>query len=156
LRLTNRNFRLAIVWLLGNLARATYVGSSDYMWPFSYNVCDQNTRHSQEVDSCLRVAHYGMKPGRGRGAPEIDVLEAMQGDNMKLPNTHIRRPYVSMSLQIAPGFKTDRPDLGKLPRPVSCRWLHDSILLTPTLNDSDIYDDILHRVTGTPTWNMGT
>lgn len=107
-----------IVWLLGNLARATYVGSSNYMWPFSYNKCDEDTRHSQEVGACSRVGHYGMKPGRGRGAPEIDVLEAMQGDNQKLPNTHIRRPYVSMSLQVAPGFKRDRPELGKLPRPV--------------------------------------
>lgn len=136
LNLPNEICRLAIVWLLGNLARATYVGSSDYMWPFSYNVCDENTRHSQEVDACSKVGHYGMEPGRGRGAPEIDVLEAMQGDHMKLPNTHIRRPYVSMSLQIAPGFKTDRPVLGELPRRVSYRWLFVSFLFTLILNDS--------------------
>jgi len=88
------------VWLLGNLARATYVGSSDFMWPFSYNKCNEENRVSQEIDACRRVGHYGMQPGRGRGAPEIDVLEAMQGDKSKLPNTHIRRPYVSASLQV--------------------------------------------------------
>lgn len=76
------------------------MGSSDYMWPFSFNKCDELGRASQEVNACSRVGHYGMKPGRGRGAPEIDVLEAMQGDNSKLPNTHIRRPYVSQSLQV--------------------------------------------------------
>lgn len=89
-----------LVWLLGNLARATYVGSSDYMWPFSYNQCTEENRLSQEIDACSRVGHYGMDPGRGRGAPEIDVLEAMQGDRSRLPNTHIRRPYVSASLQV--------------------------------------------------------
>ncbi len=75
------------------------------MWPFSYNKCDEETRLSQEVGACSNVGHYGMEPGRGRGAPEIDVLEAMQGDKSKLPNTHIRRPYVSASLQV--GEQTD-------------------------------------------------
>lgn len=89
------------VWLLGNLARATYVGSSDFMWPFSYDECDDENRDSQEVTACARVGHYGMQPGVGRGAPEIDVLEAMQGDHSKLPNTHVRRPYVSASLQVS-------------------------------------------------------
>ena len=76
------------------------MGSSDYMWPFSYDQCTEENRQSQEVNACSRVGHYGMEPGVGRGAPEIDVLEAMQGDHSKLPNTHIRRPYVSASLQV--------------------------------------------------------
>lgn len=95
------HFITRAVWLLGNLARATYVGSSDYMWPFSYDQCTEENRHSQEVNACSRVGHYGMQPGVGRGAPEIDVLEAMQGDHSKLPNTRIRRPYVSASLQVS-------------------------------------------------------
>jgi hypothetical protein len=40
-----------------------------------------------------------MEPGVGRGAPEIDILEAMGGDPGKLPNTPIERPYFSTSLQ---------------------------------------------------------
>jgi len=107
------------VWLLGNLARATYVGSSDYVWPFSYNGCDNNNRVSQEINACSKVGHYGMHPGRGRGAPEIDILEAMGGEPGPLPNTHVQRPYFSSSLQVAPGVKHDRPILGHLPKRVN-------------------------------------
>lgn len=86
--------------MLGNLARATYVGSSDYMWPYSYNKCDPNKREAQEINACQKVSHYGMQPGFGRGAPEIDVIEAMQGQIEELPNTNITRPYQSCSYQV--------------------------------------------------------
>ena len=105
------------VWLLGNLARATYVGSSDWVWPFSYEKCDLATRYSQEIDSCRKVSHYGMRPGVGRGAPEIDILEAMGGEPGPLPNTPIQRPYFSSSLQVAPGVNKDRPVLMQQPKP---------------------------------------
>jgi hypothetical protein len=58
-----------------------------------------------------------MEPYHGRGAPEIDVIEAMQGDAEKLPNTKIRRPYQSASFQVAPGLERDRPVLGMKPKP---------------------------------------
>lgn len=108
-----------LVWMLGNLARATYVGSSNFVWPFSYNKCDTKTRTSQEITACSRVNHYGLDPYRGRGSPEIDIIEAMQGDPAKLPNTFIRRPYQSCSLQIAPGIDMNRPVLGHRPHKVS-------------------------------------
>ncbi len=41
-----------------------------------------------------------MQPGVGRGAPEIDILEAMAGEKGKLPNTPIQRPYFSSSYQV--------------------------------------------------------
>lgn len=104
------------LWLLGNLVRATYVGSSDYMWPYSYNQCDTTNRLSQEISACSRVNHYGMEDFRGRGAPEIDLIEAMQGDAEQLPSTTITRPYQSASLQISPGIERDRPILGKKPK----------------------------------------
>jgi hypothetical protein len=104
--------------MLGNLARATYVGSSDFVWPYSYNQCSADKRTSQEINSCSRVNHFGLDSYRGRGAPEIDLIEAMQGEPGKLPNTHIQRPYQSASLQIAPGIEIDRPILGKLPHKV--------------------------------------
>lgn len=107
------------VWMLGNLARATYVGSSDFMWPYSFNQCDEKKRKSQEISTCQKISHYGMEPGLGRGAPEIDLIEAMQGTNEKLPNTNITRPYQSCSLQVAPGIEHDRPQLGHLPKEVS-------------------------------------
>eukprot|EP00978_Attheya_sp_CCMP212_P004772 scaffold10482_cov56-Attheya_sp.AAC.2 len=104
------------LWMLGNLARATYVGSSDFMWPYSYNQCNEETRMSQEINACSKVNHYGMDDGVGRGSPEIDILEGMGGEAGKLPNTHIERPYFSASLQIAPGIRNSRPQLGHLPQ----------------------------------------
>jgi len=104
------------LWMLGNLARATYVGSSDYIWPYSYNQCDITNRKSQAVSACSKVNHYGMQPYHGRGAPEIDLIEAMQGDAEKLPSTTIRRPYQSTSFQVAPGIERDRPVLGMKPK----------------------------------------
>ena len=89
------------MWLLGNLARATYVGSSNWVWPFSYDECDPDKMLQQEISACDRVSHYGMQPGVGRGAPEIDILEAMGGDPGVLPNTPIQRPYFSTSLQVS-------------------------------------------------------
>eukprot|EP00571_Detonula_confervacea_P000458 CAMPEP_0172315672 /NCGR_PEP_ID=MMETSP1058-20130122/25938_1 /TAXON_ID=83371 /ORGANISM="Detonula confervacea, Strain CCMP 353" /LENGTH=630 /DNA_ID=CAMNT_0013029803 /DNA_START=124 /DNA_END=2016 /DNA_ORIENTATION=+ len=108
------------LWMLGNLARATFVGSSNFVWPYSYNECSEKNRHSQQISACSKVGHYGMKPGVGRGSPEIDILEAMMGSDEKLPNTNITRPYFSTSLQIAPGLEGTRPNLGKLPKPG--RW----------------------------------
>jgi len=96
------------LWMLGNLARATFVGSSDWVWPFSYNKCDPLKLKQQEINACSKVSHYGMKPGVGRGAPEIDILEAMGGESGPLPNTHIQRPYFSSSLQ-HPVFRLGGP-----------------------------------------------
>ena len=105
------------MWLLGNLARATYVGSSDYMWPWSYAKCDPTSQVSQEISSCNNAAHWGMHGGEGRGAPEIDIIEAMPGERTKLPNTKITKPYVSSSLQVSPGVRSGRPNPGALPNP---------------------------------------
>ena len=99
------------LWLLGNLSRATFVGSSDWVWPFSYDVCDPEKMQQQEINACRRVSHYGLPKGVGRGAPEIDILEAMGGEKGALPNTPIQRPYFSSSLQIAPGVSKNRPVL---------------------------------------------
>ena len=107
------------LWMLGNLARATYVGSSNFVWPYSYGGCDEHNRKSQKISACSKVGHYGMKPGVGRGSPEIDILEAMMGSPEALPHTNITRPYFSTSLQIAPGVEGVRPVLGKLPKKVS-------------------------------------
>ena len=109
--------------MLGNLARATYVGSSEFVWPFSYNQCDEHNRHAQEINACSRINHFGMEPFQGRGAPEIDILESMQGEPGKLPNTIVQRPYQSCSLQVAPGIEVDRPVLGQ--RPFKGHWYTD-------------------------------
>ena len=89
------------LWMLGNLARATYVGSSDWVWPYSYDECHLADVNRQEINACRNVGHYGMIPGVGRGAPEIDILETMGGDKGALPNTPVERPYFSTSLQVS-------------------------------------------------------
>lgn len=85
------------------------------MWPWSYNKCEKINAVSQEISACKKVQHYGLHPNMGRGAPEIDVLEAMGGPAGKLPYTPIQRPYFSTSLQIAPGIRNYRPEVGHLP-----------------------------------------
>lgn len=67
------------LWLLGNLARHTYVGSAEHMWPWSSIVCTNKARDAQKLNGCQRMAHYGMHNFLGRGAPEIDIFEAQPG-----------------------------------------------------------------------------
>jgi hypothetical protein len=93
---------------MGNLARATYLDTTDHMWPFSTNVCNKYTRYSQEISACNDNPGYGMQPNRGRGAPEVDFFEVMYMD--VFPS-----PLLSASLQIAPGKSEQRPWLGKIP-----------------------------------------
>jgi beta-glucanase (GH16 family) len=108
------------MWLLGNLARATYVGSSNNIWPWSYNKCDEKHREQQLITACNRLNHFDLNRRQGRGAPEIDILEAMAGDEKDLPNTPISKPYYSASLQIAPGYEDYRPNNAE--RPQSGMW----------------------------------
>ena len=104
------------MWLLGNLARGTYVGSSNNVWPWSSDKCDRSKQNQQQFSACNKVVHYGFEPLKGRGAPEIDLLEAMPGKG-ELKNTPIDRPYFSTSLQIAPGSPAiTRPSVGEVPR----------------------------------------
>ena len=57
--------------------------------------------------------------GKGRGATEIDLVEVMPGPGTKLPmlKNNVRRPYSSMTLQLAPGIPASkhRPFAGTLP-----------------------------------------
>jgi len=96
------------MWMMGNLARATYLDTTDYMWPFSTNACSNKTRYAQEINACNDNPKFGMQPNRGRGAAEIDFLEVMFMD--VLPS-----PLLSASLQIAPGKDHERPYLGQIP-----------------------------------------
>lgn len=103
------------IWMLGNLARATYINSTENLWPFSTNVCDERTRYSQLVNSCpgTNDAGYGLgDEHRGRGAPEIDILEVMYMDVFE-------DPLLSASLQVAPGIVHHRPVPGHAPNTVS-------------------------------------
>jgi beta-glucan synthesis-associated protein KRE6 len=125
------------MWLLGNMARATYVGSSNNVWPWSYNTCSKEMQSEQKFSACNRVNHYDLHAYQGRGvnrfsflsfglellcmhvdtksrklfcylqAPEIDILEAMGGSSESLPNTNVTKPYFSSSLQVSPFFSLE-------------------------------------------------
>ncbi|CBJ31299.1 Beta-1,6-glucan active enzyme, family GH16 [Ectocarpus siliculosus] len=104
------------MWLMGNLARATYTASSDFTWPWSYNKCNRTTdeqadwQRQQEISACDASVHYGFHPNTGRGAPEIDLLETMAGT----------KPGV------APGTSIEeRPTEGRVPRPGT--WYEEDI-----------------------------
>lgn len=76
------------MWLMGNLARATYVGSSNNVWPWSYDTCAPHLQSQQQFSACNKVNHFDLHGRQGRGAPEIDILEAMAG-NETLLNTKV-------------------------------------------------------------------
>lgn len=89
------------VWLLGNLGRATYETSTNLLWPWSFSKCDRKLQKAQEISACDVTAHYSLRPGVGRGATEIDIIEVMPGESGKLPIAHnISRPYTAMTLQV--------------------------------------------------------
>eukprot|EP01096_Ripella_sp_DP13-Kostka_P017676 TRINITY_DN9148_c0_g1_i1.p1 TRINITY_DN9148_c0_g1~~TRINITY_DN9148_c0_g1_i1.p1 ORF type:complete len:470 (+),score=174.18 TRINITY_DN9148_c0_g1_i1:52-1410(+) len=66
------------VWLLGNLGKAGWLSSTDNMWPYSYDTCTpQYNQGGQRITRCDQGENNeGMNEYQGRGAPEIDVLEA--------------------------------------------------------------------------------
>jgi beta-glucanase (GH16 family) len=108
-------------WLLGNLARHTFVGSSQHMWPWSSSVCTEKSRDAQQISGCDNAAHYGMEKRLGRGSPEIDIFEVQPG-SLK-PNlgvflrTPVGQPFMSASYQVAPGLPSNRPGGGYWPGP---------------------------------------
>jgi len=107
------------VWMLGNLGRATYEASTNLMWPWSYNECNRALQHAQELSGCDVTQHWSLNPKQGRGATEIDIIEVMSGPSTALPlvKNDLRRPYSSMTLQLAPGIPAsdNRPPSGSLP-----------------------------------------
>mmetsp|Transcript_30290 Transcript_30290/g.64172 ORF Transcript_30290/g.64172 Transcript_30290/m.64172 type:complete len:759 (+) Transcript_30290:275-2551(+) len=106
------------VWMLGNLGRATYEGSTNNLWPWSYDTCTREKQESQVISKCNNANHFGLNKNQGRGATEIDILELMGGDsNGPLPATSppISLPYIDMTLQVAPGIPNQRPQSGAQP-----------------------------------------
>jgi len=122
-------------WLMGNLGRATFTYSTDGIWPFNYDYCPPDDERDANQWGTQRITACG-KEGEGRGAPEIDIIEVQPGDfvydyqykidqgicppvpESVLRNIATRQPFVSTSLQAAPGLPVDaleRPTQGCLP-----------------------------------------
>lgn len=108
-------------WLLGNLARHTYIGSSEHIWPWSSNMCTEKAFYAQDNSACSKVAHYGFSKGVGRGAPEIDIFEVQPGEvkaNKGIyKESSVGQPFMSASFQVAPGRPNSRPGAGYWPGP---------------------------------------
>jgi len=106
------------VWILGNLGRATYMASTNRIWPWSFDTCDRDKQQAQELSACNVDRHYGLHKNQGRGSTEIDIIEIMAGPKGEIPKTDppISNPYAAMTLQSAPGVTVRRPAEGYLPR----------------------------------------
>jgi len=109
------------LWILGNLARHTYVGSSKHIWPWASTECNEHTYKAQQINGCREVGHYDMKPGIGRGAPEIDIFEVQPGPNGPGKGAFwqmtVGQPFMSSSYQVAPGRSGYRPGDNWWPAP---------------------------------------
>ncbi|TMW65130.1 hypothetical protein Poli38472_009297 [Pythium oligandrum] len=84
------------IWMMGNLGRAIFSASTNRMWPFSYDECNDAVFKSsnQRISACDKNPGSGLNPNQGRGAPEIDILEGGGHE-------------VSSSIQVGPGMPGD-------------------------------------------------
>lgn len=134
-------------WMLGNIARHTYVGSTSHVWPFSSNVCTEDNKDSQKINGCMQSQRYGMEKRFGRGAPEIDVFEVQPGDMQSgwgsFRNTPIGQPFASHSFQVAPGRSSGRPNNGDWPNAQS-KWYDGLTNGTNTSMNILFYGDYNH------------
>uniref|UniRef100_A0AAV1V3V3 Beta-glucan synthesis-associated protein n=1 Tax=Peronospora matthiolae TaxID=2874970 RepID=A0AAV1V3V3_9STRA len=133
------------IWMLGNLGRAIFSASTNRMWPFTYNECDDDVFNStfQRISACDDDPGYGLNPNQGRGAPEIDILEGAG-------NT------VSASAQIGPGmpdeYRLFYPDQSKGDSN-SCHYTADC--QTPGANHIDVPTAVYKARRDHKSWYQG-
>lgn len=111
------------MWIMGNIGRATYLGSQDGTWPWSFDQCapwiEAMETKSQKISACgnltekgnphSRPEDYGLNKNQGRGATEIDILEVQI-------KARDEPAFLSTSLQISPGLDPSlRPASTTLP-----------------------------------------
>jgi len=113
------------IWLMGNLGRALFSGSTRRMWPWTYNECDKRYADQQRISACNSTPGFGLKPHQGRGAPEVDILEG--GGN-----------EISSSIQIGPGMPFDyrlhNADDGGCFYEKQCKYLGANMANVPSSN----------------------
>lgn len=95
------------LWTMGNLGRPGYLGSTEGVWPYTYDACDAGITANQSspdgisylpgqrLNSCTCKGEEHPNIGTGRGAPEIDLLEGEISSELMVG-------VVSQSLQVAP------------------------------------------------------
>ncbi|KAF3991283.1 hypothetical protein FT663_02784 [Candidozyma haemuli var. vulneris] len=96
------------LWTMGNLGRPGYRASTEGVWPYTYDSCDAGITPNQSspdgisylpgqrLNSCTCAGEDHPNPGTGRGAPEIDIIEAETDTN------DLKLGLASQSYQIAP------------------------------------------------------
>lgn len=97
------------IWTIGNLARPGYTATSEGVWPYSYNDCDAGITPNQSMydgtsylpgqrlNKCTCKNEDHPTPGKGRGAPEIDLIEGAVSSPPEVVTG-----VASQSLQTAP------------------------------------------------------
>ena len=95
------------LWSMGNLGRPGYLASTEGIWPYTYDSCDAGITANQSspdgisylpgqrLNKCTCSGEDHPSPGKGRGAPEYDVLEGEV-------STDVGVGVASQSMQIAP------------------------------------------------------
>lgn len=95
------------MWTMGNLGRPGYMATTEGVWPYSYDSCDAGILFNQlspdgisflpgqRLNSCTCKGEDHPNPGVGRGAPEIDAIEAEADTTLKVG-------VASQSMQLAP------------------------------------------------------
>ncbi|CUM57774.1 unnamed protein product [Debaryomyces tyrocola] len=95
------------LWTMGNLGRPGYMASTEGVWPYTYDSCDAGITANQSspdgisylpgqrLNKCTCSGEDHPSPGKGRGAPEYDVLEGEV-------STDVGVGVASQSMQIAP------------------------------------------------------
>jgi beta-glucanase (GH16 family) len=101
-------------WTMGNLGRPGYLSTTEGMWPYTYQACDvgitpnqsssdgMSKLPGQKLPSCTCPGEDHPTPGTGRGAPEIDIVEAGA--------SYGGLPIATQSYQVAPFDIWWRPD----------------------------------------------
>jgi len=102
-------------WTAGNLGRPGHMGSSEGMWPYSYNNCDKGSEaqrgldagtdlDGQKISACNAHPGFGLNPNQGRGMPEIDLIESFVPT---FGNDEYTRAHYTTSLQMGPLIPID-------------------------------------------------
>ncbi|KAG6603102.1 putative beta-glucan synthesis-associated protein [Phytophthora cinnamomi] len=127
------------IWLLGNLGRAIFSGSTNRMWPFSYDACDPDTLKpsNQRISACEADPGSGMNPYQGRGAPEIDIVEG--GGTV-----------ISSSIQVGPGMPSDFRVITPVNENRLC--IYSSSCKTPGANIPGIPESVYLGARGHQSW----
>ncbi|KAG4028894.1 hypothetical protein MFRU_018g00060 [Monilinia fructicola] len=146
------------VWSMGNLGRPGYKATTEGVWPYTYSACDYGITPNQsspdglshlpgqKLNACTCHGQDHPTPGTGRGAPEIDVLEASVDPNNRLG-------VVTQSFQVAPFDVWYRPDAAFLQIPnynttnmnAYCGGPFQQAISATTLLNNSWYDGLAYQ-----------